>query len=370
MCRLAAIKAKTPVSPVFLLQMMQAMQKGHDNSGFAMTMQDLGGVFANFKKYPLLSMACTSKGLERADGIMESLGFEVKFDWKPDVNWSPALNFQRMPHYVFRNYRYPEKYANSFFEDLKFLLTETTLKLRSALFEDGNEEGYVYSFWPDVLTLKEIGDPTDIGKFFGLWEKDHPFQASIVSAQCRQNTNYRIVRYAAHPFFLEGYTVMVNGENTFYQKNRDFQKALHPAYIGFESDSQCFLYTLHYVVEQLKWPLQYYKHVITPLPFDEMSRRPDASALMRIRQACMHLEINGPNAVIFVLPQGHMGVVNDAKKLRPTVIGKHNDMVVIASEVCGIDMVIPGRNLKEDVYPRERETVIINNGLEIEKWQQ
>ena len=34
--------------------------------------------------------------------------------------------------------------------------------------------------------------------------------------------------------------VLANGENTFYEKNKNFQKSLHNGYIGFESDSQCF----------------------------------------------------------------------------------------------------------------------------------
>ena len=129
------------------------------------------------------------------------------------------------------------------------------------------DQGYVYSFWPDVLTLKEVGDPRDIGTYFQMWNEGHWLQARVISAQCRQNTNYKIVRYAAHPFFLEGYTLMGNGEDTFYQKNKEFLNGLHPGYIGFESDTQAFLYTLHYVVEQLGWPLNYYKHVITPLTF-------------------------------------------------------------------------------------------------------
>ncbi len=123
----------------------------------------------------------------------------------------------------------------------------TSLALRKLL-SDG-DQGYVYSFWPDVLTLKEVGDPRDIGTYFQMWNEGHWLQARVISAQCRQNTNYKIVRYAAHPFFLEGYTLMGNGEDTFYQKNKEFLNGLHPGYIGFESDTQAFLYTLHYVVE-------------------------------------------------------------------------------------------------------------------------
>src|SRR5512136_191319 len=108
MCRMAAIKSGQPLAPVHVLRMMLAMQKGHDNSGFAMVMQDLGGAFEQFKRFPLLSMACTDVGLERAEGILENLGFTPKFDYQPDVEARPDLNFRKMTHYVFRNYRYPE----------------------------------------------------------------------------------------------------------------------------------------------------------------------------------------------------------------------------------------------------------------------
>lgn len=371
MCRMAAIKSHEPVASVLLLRMMLAMQKGHDNSGFAMVMQDLGGAFAEFKKFPLLSMACTSAGLERAEEILEDAGFSPKFDYKPDVVNDSNLDFKRMPHYVFRNFRYPER-CNTLSDapspEQKQLLMDTRLKLREVLSHD--KQGFVYSFWPDVLTLKEVGDPRDIGTYFQLWNEDHWLKARVISAQCRQNTNYKIVRYAAHPFFLEGYTLMGNGENTFYQKNKEFQQRLHPAYAGFESDTQCFLYTLHYVVEELGWPLEYFKHVITPLTFEEMQSRPDAAVLQQIRQSMMHLEINGPNTVVFVMPDNRMGVIADAKKLRPYVIGKEDAMVVSASEVCGVNMVIPNRNCEKDIYPGERETILINNALEVERWQQ
>jgi glutamine phosphoribosylpyrophosphate amidotransferase len=163
---------------------------------------------------------------------------------------------------------------------------------------------------------------------------------------------------------------MGNGEDTFYQKNKEFLNGLHPGYIGFESDTQCFLYTLHYVVEQLGWPLAYYKHVLTPLTFEEMNRHPESPVLQHIRQSCQHLEINGPNTVVFVLPDNRMGIVADAKKLRPLVIGRQDDLVAVASEVCGVNAVLSDRDYTTDIYPSERETVIINNRLEVEQWLQ
>ena len=242
------------------------------------------------------------------------------------------------------------------------------LKIRRALEKD--ETGFVYSFWPDVLTLKEIGDPRDIGTYFNLWEVDKRFMAKVITAQCRQNTNYDIVRYAAHPFFLQGYTALANGENTFYLKNVEFQQKLHRGYIGFESDSQCFLYTLHYAHRELGWPLSYFKHVITPLPFEEIEHRDDKDSLLSIRQSLAHLEINGPNTIIGVLPDNTLFTCCDAKKLRPIVVGRSEDMVVFSSEVCGINEILPERDWETDIYPHEREIVAIDENLEVHRWRQ
>ena len=46
-------------------------------------------------------------------------------------------------------------------------------------------QGFVYSFWPDVLTLKEIGDPRDIAAYFRLWDEDGPLRAKSIVTQCR-----------------------------------------------------------------------------------------------------------------------------------------------------------------------------------------
>jgi len=45
-------------------------------------------------------------------------------------------------------------------------------------------------------------------------------------------------------------------------------------------------------------------------------------------------------------------------------------VVIITSEVTGLNEVLPDRNWEEDIYPTEREMVIINNDLEVTRWQQ
>lgn len=368
MCRIGAIKSKAAFHPSMALRLMIPQQEGHDNSGFAMVIQDLEGVFSRFKDKPLMSLACTQKGVQLVESYMETNNFVQLYEWRPRINPVPGLDIKAMPHYSFRVYDYPEQYQRASQEAKAQLLLETRLTLRAML--ENNEWGYIYSFWPDVLTLKEIGDPRDIATYFRLWDDQGDLMAKNIVVQCRQNTNYDIVRYAAHPFFIQGYTLCANGENTFYTKNKEYQRSLNKGYIGFESDSQNFLYSLHYVLQVLKWPIKYYKHVITPLPFAEIEQRPDKEELKAIRQSLGHLEINGPNTIIGMLPDGSMITCCDSKKLRPVIVGGDDMMMAVSSEVCGLNTILPHRNQEQDIYPHEREIVVITPDLEVQRWKQ
>lgn len=368
MCRIGSIKCLDPVCPADALRLMLPQQEGHDNSGFALVMQDLEGAFSHYKDKPLLSLACTVKGLGLVDDYMEEKGFVQAAQWTPDVRSREGLKIESMPRYVFRNYDYPEIYRYRTRKEREDLLLDVRLELRDLLEKSGG--GYVYSFWPDVLTLKEIGDPADIAEYFDLWNENGRLCARNIVAQCRQNTNYGIVRYAAHPFFLQGYTLCANGENTFFTRNTEFQKTLHRGYVGFESDSQNLLYTIHYVLRELGWPARYVKHVLTPLPAREASERPDGEVLGLIRESLSQLQINGPNAAIGLLPDGKMMALCDSKKLRPIVAGKDGPMMAITSEVCGLNAIMPDRNRDMDIYLNEREMLLVDNNLMAARWTQ
>ena len=124
------------------------------------------------------------------------------------------------------------------------------------------------------------------------------------------------------------------------------------------------------MLHELKWPIPYYKHVITPLPFSEIEEREDKDVLLSIRQSLAHLEINGPNTIIAGLPDGRMMTCCDSKKLRPVVVGGDDTTIAIASEVCGINEILPNRDTSKDIYPNEREIVVIDNDLEVKRWKQ
>ena len=85
MCRIGSIKSKIPVQPSTALKLMLPQQEGHDNSGFAMVMQDLYGIFSGYKDKPLLSMACTQRGAQMVEDYMDSHNF-VKLAWPNKKN--------------------------------------------------------------------------------------------------------------------------------------------------------------------------------------------------------------------------------------------------------------------------------------------
>ena len=179
MCRIGAIKSLNYVHPSQALLLMQSQQKGHDNSGFAMVMQDLGGIFEEYKHLPTLSLACTDEGLKLAEDMLHAAGFQRVLQWVPDTNPQPGLDINAMPNYVFETFDYPKGYKHATQQEKEELLLNMRLKLRAALEDD--DQGFVYSFWPDVVTLKEIGDPRDIGTYFNLWQPDKKFTARVIS---------------------------------------------------------------------------------------------------------------------------------------------------------------------------------------------
>jgi glutamine phosphoribosylpyrophosphate amidotransferase len=52
-------------------------------------------------------------------------------------------------------------------------------------------------------------------------------------------------------------------------------------------------------------------------------------------------------------------MVQDRKKLRPGVVGGKPGMYAVASEICGLDAIIPDRDKNKDFQPMHLDTVII-----------
>jgi len=86
---------------------------------------------------------------------------------------------------------------------------------------------------------------------------------------------------------------------------------------------------------------------------------PQGDFLLGLRHACSRLIIDGPNAVIATLPDETCLLVMDAKKMRPATIGGKPGEWAIASEMCGVDAMIPDREQSLDFQPMRQHTVTV-----------
>jgi glutamate synthase domain-containing protein 1 len=368
MCRLFAVSSSEPLSPMVALRAIDVMKEGHDGSGTGLFMTDLAGGFEHLKKGPILSGTFTNEGVKVLDRYMMDRDFMVKYELSIRPTKQPPPGTPKRDNYLIRVYEYPQGWEGLSDAEIQFRLMMTRLQLRKMGEEDGSM--MIFSFWPDVIMIKEVGDPMVIADYLGLNRKE--LQARTMLAQGRQNTNYAINIYACHPFFIQGIATMTNGENTAFVPIREFlMSRSFPGYIGYQSDSETFTHILHYTIRNLGMGLDIYKHVITPLRDEELEHHPDGLWLRMLKQSCRPLIIDGPNCVMGCLPDKSLFMVQDSKKLRPGVVGGNPGMFAFSSEMCGLDATIPARDKSRDFQPMKYDTVIVGpERREVEIWNQ
>jgi len=356
MCRLLAISSETPQSPMLAMQAMDVMREGHDGSGVGLYLSDLGGPFEYFKDAPILSGIFTREGLIRLDEYMMEIGFKTKYRISFKVSKKPPPGVPKRDNYLIRAYDYPEDWEGLSQEEIQRRMMLIRLKLREMGQE--KEDMIVFSFWPDVIMLKEIGDPLSVADYLHL--DNDELKARVIMAQGRQNTNYSINLYACHPFFIQGMASMTNGENTAFIPIKEYLSSRgFPGYTGYQSDSEVFTHILHYMLTSLGLDIECYKHVITPLQDQDIERHPDGGFLRQLKNSCRRLIIDGPNCVIGCLPDKRMFMVQDRKKLRPGVVGGKPGMYVFSSEICGLDAVL--NDDKTYFQPMHQDTAIVGH---------
>lgn len=356
MCRLFAITSRTPLSPMVAIEALDVMREGHDGSGVGLFLRDLSGPFEEMKEAPILSGIFSEAGIKRLDRFMMDQGFMTKYKLSIRVPKVPPPGIPRRDVYLIRAYEYPEGWEQLPAEEVQERLVRIRLTLRAM--GEAEEDMIVFSFWPDVIMIKEIGDPMTVARYLNFDRKE--LQARIIMAQGRQNTNYAINLYACHPFFLQGFSTMTNGENTAFVPIREYLLSRgFVGYTGYQSDSEVFTHILHYMVKRLGLGVEYYKHIITPLSDEDLAVHPNGDFLRRFKRFCRPLIIDGPNCVIGCLPDHTLFMVQDRKKLRPGVVGGKPGCFAFSSELCGLDAAIPDRDKSNDIQPMYLDTVIV-----------
>jgi glutamate synthase domain-containing protein 1 len=368
MCRLFAVTSQEPLSPMVAIRALDVMKEGHDGSGIGLFMTDLGGEFEQFKGGPILSGIFSNEGIKTLDRYMLDMDFMTKYKLSVRSSKQPPEGTPRRDNYLIRVYEYPPAWDNLPEAEIQRRLMMCRLDLRKMGEKDGSMT--VFSFWPDVIMIKEIGDPMEIANYLGLDRKE--LQARVIMAQGRQNTNYSIDIYACHPFFIQGIATMTNGENTAFVPIREFlMSRKEPGYVGYKSDSEVFTHILHYACNHLHLDLETYKHIVTPLKDEELAVHPDGPWLQRLKRSCRPMIIDGPNCVIGCLPDKTLFMLQDTKKLRPGIVGGHAGLYAFSSEMCGLDEAIPLRDKSKDFQPMKYDTVFVGSQRqEVGQWNQ
>jgi glutamate synthase domain-containing protein 1 len=356
MCRLFALTSEEPQSPIMAIKALDVMREGHDGSGVGLFLSDLGGPFEELRGSPILSGIFTNDGLKRLDQFMMNIGFMTKYRMSIKIPKTPPAGVPKRDIYLIRAYEYPESWEGLSESEKELRLLLTRLQLRQM--GEEKEDMIVYSFWPDAIMLKEIGDPLTVAEYLRLDREE--LHARVILAQGRQNTNYAINLYACHPFFIQGIATMTNGENTAFVPIREFLSSRgFPGYIGYQSDSEVFTHILHFTLNRLGLNIEAYKHIITPLQDGDLANHPNSALLTQLKHSCRRLIIDGPNCVIGCLPDKTVFMVQDRKKLRPGVVGGRPGLYALSSEICGLDAAIPDRDKSRDFQPMHLDTAII-----------
>ncbi len=368
MCRLLSITSTDPISPMVAIRAIDVMKEGHDGSGVGLFLTDLGGEFYNFKDEPILSGIFSNEGLRNLDRYMIDHDFMVKYKLSIKPAKNPPVGTPKRDNYVIRVYEYPEEWKGLSKEEIEYRLMMVQLQLRYMGEED--ESMLIFSFWPDVIIIKEVGDPMAVAHHLGLDREE--LMARVILAQGRQNTNYTINIYACHPFFIQGMATATNGENTAFIPIREFLiSRKFPGYAGYQSDSEVFTHILHYMHNHLGMGIEMYKHIITPLKDNELDDHPNGIWLRKLKQCCRPLIVDGPNCIIGCLPDKSVFMVQDSKKLRPGVVGGRPGVFAFSSEMCGLNAAIPDSYINLDYQPMKYETVIVRSERQkIEIWNQ
>lgn len=356
MSRLLAITSNDHISPFKALYALQVMQDDTENSMIGLLLRGLGGPFQKIKSSPILSGVFTKTGIKTLGNFMLNHGFTTKYklEIRPDKHRPEGM--PKRDIYLVCAYDYPAEW-----EELpEIVRLEKLVTIRMELIKSGKDsrEMIPFSFWPDTIIIKEMGNPLSIGEFLNLNRKE--LRANTILLQGDQKAPSVKDLNCFSPSFLQGFATISNGENMVAKTNREFLKSRgFPGYNGFRSLNDVFTDVLHFTMSGLGLGLDYYKHILTPLQNSLLEQHPHHNMLKLIKQSCRNLIIDGPNCIIGMLPDQTLFMVQDHKKWLQGVVGTDNGTYVFSSDVSGLDAILPKRDIGMDFQPMHMDIVFV-----------
>ena len=353
-CQLA-VTGDRYMTPETVLRGLEVMPQNGCPAVVGILMRDLGGPFKQMKDAPILSGIFTEDGVKRMDAFMLNLGFTTRYKISFKLPAPPA-GVPKRDLYLIRAYDYPSSWETYTTPELHHQLMLTRLQLKAM--DNHHQQNLVFSFWPDTILIKEVGRPLDIAEYLGLDRNE--LTARMILVQGGQQPDFDVDLYQCYPFFLQGYGTTANGENTMAAANRNFLTTRgFPGYNGYKVDFEISTHILHFATETLGLGVRAFKHIISPLSEEMLQTHPDVDLLRQLKYTCRHLLIDGPTCIIGCLPDYSLFMLHGRYKLCPGVVGHADGTFALASDVCGLDAVLPGRDKCHDYQPMFMDMVTI-----------
>jgi len=166
MCRLFALTSRQPVSPMRAIEALNVMKEGHDGSGVGLFLNGLGGPFEALPDCPILSGIFSDEGLRRLEQYAARQGFIPRHSVILSPKTKPPFGTPQRGTYLATAYDTPAAWKDMTREERELRLLHMRLELRRM----GEKEGgiRVFSFWPDTVMIKEVGDPVAIAEYLKL----------------------------------------------------------------------------------------------------------------------------------------------------------------------------------------------------------
>ncbi len=235
------------------------------------------------------------------------------------------------------------------------------MELRFKLKEMGEEEKdmIVFSFWPDVIMIKEIISPLKMVEYFDL-NRDE-FLAKTIMLFVDETNGAGNDLYSFNPSFMQGYASMNNGENNRYKKSKEFLSSRKiKEYNSCSSCSDIFTQILHYSVSVLGMNIKNLKHVITPLSKKELSEHKDSNFLTGLKYSCRDMAVHGAYCMVGTLPDNTLFMTQDSKSISTGVVGGEPGIMAFSSEIIGLEKLLPARDRNKDYQPVSSEIIILD----------
>jgi hypothetical protein len=161
MCRLFAISSREPLSPMTAIHALNVMKEGHDGSGVGLFLTDLGGAFERFRGAPILSGIFSNEGIRTPGPLHDGSGFYGQVQAVHPSGQDAAPGTPKRDNYLVRVYDYPPDWLSLPREEIELRLMFDPPQAAP----DGRagRSMVVFSFWPDVIMLKEVGRPPGPG---------------------------------------------------------------------------------------------------------------------------------------------------------------------------------------------------------------